>query len=169
MFFKLIGGRHRQRSVVYSKGDIIESDTDLVKAFKNKFVRMYELERPEDSVVEKPGKPNIPSNKSSEGKGEKDCPESPEPDEDEVVDEDDVDEDDVDEDDEDDELEEARLSKYGSNITSSYSDAEEFGLRVYQNAQKWVTVVDVNEDKVLNKRKLRPAQVEAFLDQCMED
>ena len=38
--FKLLGGSHWVGDVAYNKGDIIESDDDLVAIFKNKFEKV---------------------------------------------------------------------------------------------------------------------------------
>jgi len=48
MKFKVKLGSHREGKKVYLSGEIVDSDRDLVKAFKNKFEQVAEDTKPEE-------------------------------------------------------------------------------------------------------------------------
>lgn len=49
MKFKVVSGSHREGKTVFRSGDIVETNRDLAKAFKNKFEKVLD----EEKVVEK--------------------------------------------------------------------------------------------------------------------
>lgn len=55
--FELLHNEHVQNNVTYKKGNIVETELDLDKMFKNKFKRRFELE----AKVDPPEKPSIPA------------------------------------------------------------------------------------------------------------
>jgi len=44
--YKVVAGRHKEKDVVYKKGDVIETDTDLVRLFGEKFELVGETPAP---------------------------------------------------------------------------------------------------------------------------
>ena len=66
MLFKVLAGRHTAAKVVYSAGDIVESDRDLVALFgDNKFQRDLEAEAKQKASVSKPPAEEAPKKTSS--------------------------------------------------------------------------------------------------------
>jgi len=61
MFFKILGGRHSEAGKDYAKGDIVESNLNLIELFPNKFVRVEK--QGSKSKTKAPAKPKNPFGK----------------------------------------------------------------------------------------------------------
>ena len=64
--------------------------------------------------------------------------------------------------------EEPEEGEYGVDVTEEFSTASEVGLQVFEKS-KWFTVIDPEDDEVLNEKKLRKDKVEAFLASYLQD
>ena len=64
--------------------------------------------------------------------------------------------------------EEPEEGEYGVDVTKEFSTASEVGLQVFEKS-KWFTVIDPEDDEVLNEKKLRKDKVEAFLASYLQD
>ncbi len=146
MLFRLKGGNHVEDDVTYKSGDIIDSPRDLVAMFRGKFERAFDKELEakstkgtKDKTV--PSKPAIPPVSEADGKADKTKPEaSP------II----------------------KEGEYGRDVTAEFPTAEELDVMVFEKS-KWYTVVDNEDNKVLNEKKLRAKEVQPFLDSYLED
>ena len=59
-------------------------------------------------------------------------------------------------------------SKYGIDVTEGFPTALKVGLNVFEKS-RWFTVVDPENDEVLNEKKLRKDKVEGFLKDYLHD
>jgi hypothetical protein len=170
MFFKLLAGRHKQGGKEYGKGDIVETDVNLVALFGNMFVAVGE-EKATSAPVEKPSIPLpkevLKGKKAAAVKKETAPAASPqkpsiplakEEEEEEVVATEQTSE----------QIEAALVKKYGRNVTGNYQKAIEIGLQVYvagNGNNKTYSVLDIGTQEVVNKKKLSTkAETADFLD-----
>jgi len=146
MKYRLKGGSHVQNNKIYHKGDIIDTSFDLCQLFRGKFEKVYE--EVTDTGVEIPNlraRPNIsPPPLADEGKEA--ATSEPSSDTGDVSDE----------------------SQYGKDVTKDFPVAEELDVQVFEKS-KWYTVIDTDDNKVLNEKKLRKKEVKTFLDELSED
>jgi len=138
-------GNHIERDkkgkpVTYKSGDIVESDRDLVTAFPGKF-EVVPGQFSEDGVVTAP---NIPE----PSKKEKKITISPK----KAISK----------------KTEIPESEYGVDVTKEFPTASEVELKVFEKS-KWLTVVDPDNNEVLNDKKLRRDKVEGFLADYLRD
>jgi len=140
MLFKVKRGTHYRDGKVYKKGDTMESPIDQVAIYgKERFERDFEAEQ-KAGIVVIDSKPNIPP---PVGVG-------------------------VDKDGDDAEITSPSLSEYGKDVTSEFPTAEEMSVTVFEKS-KWFTVVDADDNEVLNEKKLRRKDVEPFLEQYLDE
>lgn len=144
-------GNHIERDekgelITYKSGDTVSSDRDLVTMFPDKF-ELVSGQGSEDI----PTAPEIPSpskGKKGKKKGKKKDAvsetQSPEPGE--------------------------KLSEHGIDVTANFPIVSELSieLKVFEKS-KWFTVVDPENDEVLNEKKLRRDKVEGFLKDYLHD
>lgn len=58
-------------------------------------------------------------------------------------------------------------SVHGKDVTSEFPTAEKVGVKVFEKS-RWFTVVDTQDNSVLNEKKLRKKDVEPFLEQYLD-
>jgi len=121
------------KPITYKSGDVVKSDRDLTIAFPGKF----EVVLGGDASEDMPTAPNIP--KSSK---KKKITTSPKESVSEKV--------------------EIPESEHGVDVTKEFLTASEAKLKVFEKS-KWFTVVDPDNNEVLNEKKLRRGKVEDFL------
>ncbi len=124
------------------KGDIVESSSDLSVMYPAKFERAYEAEQRAGGIVSH-NIPNIPVNVT------------PLTDEGEDKTEEQV-------------SEPSLSSLYGEDVTAEFPTAKHIQAKVFEKSN-WFTVLDDEDNSVLNEKKLRRKDVEPFLVQYLED
>lgn len=152
------------RPVTYKSGDgqIIESDSDLVARFPEKFERVVVGG---EAVVQDPSTPEeekTPVQEAAE-EGAKDVmpPEEPEVEEPEAEEPDE---------DEADEPEGKPVPKGAKDVTDKFPRAEEEELKVFYKKGKGFFVTEEEETSIaLNEKRLKKAQVEEFIDDYLDD
>jgi len=124
----------------YKAGDMIISDDDLVEKWPSKFVLVSDKRR--KSVATAPNIP-VPSTKKKKKVSEKKIQED---------------------------MEEPIISEseHGIDVTAEFPTASKVDLKVFEKS-KWYTVVDPDNNEVLNEKKLRQAKVESFLAEYEDD
>lgn len=138
-------GSHRQDGKTYTAGDTIKTTIDLIALFPSKFERVYKEELSDtESDEPKLKKPNIPPSVDVNKEGEDETnakTSSPS----KVLD-----------------------GEHGKDVTSEFSIAEKAGVKVFEK-KNWFVVIDETDGELLNEKKLREKDVEAFLTQYLND
>ena len=142
MLFKVLAGRHVQDGITYSKGDVVETNMNLVEMFSDlKFKREFELESKD--VKKTPAQP--PKKKKVVKEKDEDTT-------------DDVD--DEDEEDEDDE----EIEPLGDDLTVRFSVATANGFLVFKKNNKFMVAAEGKPDEALNKKPLKRSEVVKFIE-----
>ena len=130
--------------VTYTSGAVIESNTDLVKRFPNKFIRVNDDSQDTEIGV---SVPNIPKPKKEVTLTPEVLPKEAKKN-----------------------SENAALKElYGDEITEEFPTAAIVNLKVFLK-KNWCTVVDPEDDNiVLNEKKLRKNSVEKFLQEYVQE
>ena len=132
--------------ITYKSGDRVISDEDLVAKHPNKF----ELISASDEMPV-PTSPNIPAPSKKKLIGKKESKSTKHKDMEEPI------------------IPEAsEKSEHGVDVTKEFPTAIEAELLVFEKS-KWFTVVDPDDDEVLNEKKLRRDKVEAFVADYLQD
>ncbi len=157
-------------------GEYVESDTDLEKRFRGKFVRI----RTQEDIMELPnkadllGEDSISEDSDSDVVDEVDDSTTSE----ESVDDDDVDEvnddeeDEVNDDEEDEELVKVKNPKtLGKKVTSKFPVAKDLGVRVYDAGNGWYLAYDPEDKTLLNPKgkKLQKSAMKKLLDSYVDE
>ena len=134
-------GEHEQNGRTYKPGDVIDTEKDLCAMFIGKFDLIH------DTDVEDSGKKTKPtiSTPSDEDKDDKEDLKS------ESLSEE---------------------SKYGKDVTENFKKALVIGVLVFEKVKKngkWYTVIDPDDNSVLNKKNLRKGKVNGFLKSITEE
>lgn len=58
-------------------------------------------------------------------------------------------------------------SAHGEDVTSEFPTAEKVEVKVFEKS-RWFTVIDTQDDSILNEKKLRRKEVELFLEQYLD-
>ena len=157
MQFELLkhAGDHIQDGKTYVAGDIVESDENLENKFRGKFKRVYEA--PTIKKVIQPTiakkKPDIstPAKGKGEGKVKSTQPTEPSPEPAVKVEA----------------ILEHKYSEYGADVSAEFPLAEKVEMIVCEKAH-WFTVIDPEDDEVMNDTKLRKKDVNDFLEQYVD-
>ena len=159
MLFEVKSGTHKEGSRVYTKGQIVESDIDLSKIFRNKFIK-------KETVVlidEQKTSPTLPGAEDSL-KGIEDVKKasSKSPKSKSKVDE--VEDEEIEEEEVEEEEEEFDFAQYGKDVTAKFSEAEKKHCKVYYKNKKYM-VIDETDGEPLNNKGLAGNKVNSFLKQ----
>jgi len=171
-YFRVIAGLHKDGDKTYKKGDVVESNRDLTKLFRGKFVRTIKAETPLSDVATAP---KLPQPSKAEDKGEKakakSSKSSAKKAEEEMIDvEAEIEEEakiesEVEAEEAEAELEETAtvdLSAYGKDVTDKFSIAKKNEYVVYKKG-KFFNVIDPDDGEVLNTEKLLVDEVKDFI------
>jgi len=153
MQFKLkkgVGVHTHTDGKTYEAEEIIESDVNLENAFRGKFEKVYEPPEikkkiPQPTIAKKKPIISTPAKGKGEDKVAPHTKSSPKP----AVTEPKT---------------EHKYSEYGKDISAEFPLAEVVQLVVCERAH-WCTVIDPEDDEVMNPTKLRKKDVPKFLEQ----
>lgn len=141
----------------YKAGDVIESNVNLENMFRGKFKKVYEAPKIKSKVKQ----PDIPKKKpiistptkgKGEGKKAKATPPANEPPPEPEVSK---------------PITEHKYSEYGADVSAEFPLAERVELVICEQAH-WYTVIDPEDNEVMNKTKLRKDAVNDFLEQYVD-
>lgn len=153
-------GNHYQGNMCYKAGDVLESDRDLAKLFRNKFERVADETplsegTPVQTVMAGHTPPTVTPSDTVEVEGLTDPPTSTNTTSEVPVDEDVV-------------TTNPKPKSLGEDVTEQYPNADIVGVRVLYNAKKNGYSVVSQEDGTVLKRYKQPASVKKYLaDQIM--
>lgn len=167
-YFKLVAGKHSEPtynnvgrvsgSKAYNardpKNNIVESETDLVKAFPNKFVEVDKKGNPkrEEVAIEE-----VPENMLANDQGTKDPPNSPQALPLKATDNEAEDEGD------DEDERELVDSKLGEDVTDDFPNALKKNLLVFKKGREYFVAAADDPNDQLNPNPLKKDKVEAFV------